>query len=242
MNDLTPINNQLPAELDNLTAQDVGRGVSTKPEDQLFPLIYVLQSNSPVCEKRRSEYIEGAEPGHFWLRGAVNPIRSGVDGLNVIPCGMVRCFLEWMPNRGGYVGRHEQRPDDAEPTIITDGGRDKELLVRANGHIIQDTREFFLLVDGQAYALGCYGTKHTFARQWQTYFNQFKHPRTGGLMPSFSRRYRLTTAPAGNDLGKWFGLKFHDLGWLTDKDEYAAARAINDVVEQGRAQGEAPRE
>ena len=62
--------NQLPAELLDQTAADAGRGVSTKAEDQLIPILYVLQTNSPACDSRGPDYIDGAEPGHFLLRGA----------------------------------------------------------------------------------------------------------------------------------------------------------------------------
>jgi hypothetical protein len=40
---------------------------------------------------------------------------------------------------------------------------------------------------------------------------QFRHPKTGGLLPSFARKYLLTTVPASNALGHWFTLKFTDL-------------------------------
>jgi hypothetical protein len=242
MADIVPINNMLATELLNSTAIDAGKGVSTKFEDQETPFVYVLQNNSPAVDTRGSEYVEGAKPGDFLLRGAVEPVRDGVAGIVAIPCGMARTWLEWLPSRQGYAGRHDQQPADAEEITVNEGGRERLRLVRPNGHIIEDTREFFLLIDRQPYVLGCAGTKHTFARQWQTWFRQFKHPKTGATLPSFARKYQLTTWSQANAKGRWFGLKFRDLGYLNDIAEYNAARAFNEIVEQGRARVEAPRE
>ena len=229
---LTPSGGALPAELLDEMAADTGRGVSNRAEDQLIPLIYILQATSPMCDKRGSDYHDGAEPGCFYLRGAINPIREGGAGIAAIPCEMQRVWLEFLPDRQGLVERHAQKPADVKTIVQEEGGRRKQILVRANGNTIQDTREFAVLVDGQPYILPCWGTRHTFAREWQSWFQQFKHPTTGKVMASFSRKYRLTTVRESNALGRWWGLKFTDLGWVS-KDEYEAARALNAIVTSG---------
>jgi hypothetical protein len=221
--------------------QDSGKGVSFKQEDQLIPLIYILQSNSPVCEKRGDSYIEGAEPGHFWLRNSLDPIADGEHGIDVTPIVMKRTWIEWLPNRQGFVGRHDAPPSDmVERMVRGDDGKEKQVLVREeSGNIIQDTREFYLLVGRQGFVLPCSGTKHSFARQWQTMFHQFRHPKTNDVLPAFARKYRLTTVPQSNALGKWFGIKFQDLGW-NSKEEYVVARNFFDSVESGEKKAEAP--
>jgi hypothetical protein len=240
MTQLVPHETALPAELIEQTAADSGRGVSTRPEDQLIPIVYVLQTNSPACDKRGAGYIEDAEPGHFLLRGAIEPIRDGTVGIDVIPCGMTHSFLEWLENRQGLIGRHAKPPSDIEVrTIKGEGGRERASLVRSNGNLIVDTREFFLLIEGAPYMLPCYGTRHTFAKTWQSRFQQYKHPRTGAVLPSFARRYRLRTVATSNALGHWYGLQFTDEGWVSVA-EYQLARALNDVVERGAQRVELP--
>lgn len=240
-NDLQTRLDSLPAELLDLAQEDAGRGVSFKQEDQLIPLIYVLQSNSPVVEKRNNpNYIEGAEPGHFWLRNSIHPIVNGETGIEVIPCGMQRTWIEWLPKRQGFVQRHPDPPADMETrTVRDDEGRERQVLGRPNGNVLQDTREFYLLVGDQPYVLPCSGTKHSFARQWQSMYHQFRHPKTGDVMPSYARKYRLTTVPASNALGKWYGIRFSDLGSVT-VPEFKAGRALNDAIEKGTKQAEAP--
>jgi hypothetical protein len=141
----TAPNSALPDKLLNSTALDAGLGVSSTPDDQLLPLIYVLQTNSPGCDKRAPEYIDGAEPGHFLLRNAAQPIRAGETGIEVIPCDMARMWIEWRANRQGFVASHREPPDDLEITI--DGASQRQRQVRPNGNVVEETRQFFVLAD-----------------------------------------------------------------------------------------------
>jgi len=114
-------NQLISAELLEEAARDCGRGVSTDPADRIIPLLYILQSNSPAVAKRGNAHIPDAEPGDFWLRNAAsNPIRSGITGIDVLNCGMVRRWVEWRPNRQGYVTEHDQPPADTEDVITHD--------------------------------------------------------------------------------------------------------------------------
>jgi hypothetical protein len=225
---MVPSSAPLPAELADATALDAGKGVSTKPEDAIVPLITVLQSNSPQCDKRGVEYIDTAEPGRWWLRGAIEPIR---DEIIAIPCAMARTWMEWLPDRRGYVARHEEEPEDIE-IKPAEGNSRRPVLIR-RGNPIVDTKEIYVLVDNQPFMLPCASTFHQFARELQTHFRQWLHPKTGKPLPSFARKYKLVTVPKANALGKWFMPKFVDLGWVGEA-EYANARAFNEFVEQGR--------
>jgi hypothetical protein len=120
-----------------------------------------------------------------------------------------------------------------------DDGREREVMARANGNLIVDTREFYIMVDGDPYVFPCSSTKHTFARQWQTMFHRFKHPKTGKVMPAFAHKYRLSTVPTSNALGKWFGLKFEDAG-TSSLDELRACITFSDAVMSGERKAEAP--
>jgi len=239
--DVATVGFQLPSELMEAYKQDAGMGISFKAEDQLLPLIYVLQTNSPACDKRGDNYIEGAEAGDFWLRNALEPIRNGVEGIIAIPCEMTRAWIEWLPQRQGFVARHDNPPPDMKTEKIRgDDGREKVTLVRGeNGNIIQDTREFFLLVDGQPYVFPCTGTKHTFARNWNTFFKQYKHPQTHDFIPSYAVKYKLTTIPASNAIGKWFGVKFQPFA-ASSMQEYNAGKALCLDVRAGKKKAEAP--
>jgi hypothetical protein len=224
----------LPPELAKLAEQDAGKGVSDQFEDQLTPIITPLQTNSPQCDHRGAEYIDGAAPGKLWLRSSSEPIRDFID---VICCGMVHSFVEWLPARGGYVGRHAELPDDVETT--RDGAR--QVHIRAgNKNVVEEAREFLLLLEGSPHLLSCTSTQHTFARKWQSHFHTVRHPKTGEIMPSFVKRYRLTTVPMANAKGRWFGLTFSEIegaaGWPS-LNEYQQAKALHETIERGLLPG-----
>lgn len=247
MTDIVPIDPALPPELaEQMLADaakgDAEKGISAQAIDQLIPLLRVLQSNSPQCDKRGADYLDGAEPGHFWLRGAVKPICDGKAGIEVVPAIMQHSWVEWQPGRQGFVARHPSMPDDVEHRMVRDdSGRERPTLVRSNGNVIQENRDFFLLFEGQPFLMPCTSTFHTFAKEWNTYFGQIRYPAvTGPTLPAYARRYRLTTITAGNAFGKWFKPKFQDLGWVTVAAEYAAAKSLNDIVRRGMARVEIP--
>jgi len=224
-----PKDDGLPPELDQLLQQDAGKGVSSELSDQLLPIAAVLQTNSPQCDPRGADYIDGAEPGMFWLRGSEKPIRESLD---VTCCGMVHVYTEWPPGRtGNLVARHVDLPDDVD-TIMDDSTGRQTYIRRGNKNVLQDTRELYLLIDGTLHMFPAYGTKHTFVRALESRFNQLKHPKTGAVLPSFAKRYRLTTVPRSNAKGRWFDVKFEDIGW-TPLADYQKAKAITESIERG---------
>jgi hypothetical protein len=230
---------QLPTDWFDTAARFAGRGVSTKAEDQLIPRVVLLQQGSPQCEKRDAKYIQDAEAGDFFLRGALQPIRSGVNGIEVIPCEMVRRWVEWLPLRQGFVTEHDHPPADLESRIASEAGVEKIYQARkSNGNTIVDTRQFFLLIEGRAYALSCSSTAHTFAREWVTYQHQLRLP-NGALLPAFAHKYLLTSTPVSNAKGRWFGLKFTDLGPV-GLAELEAGNRLFEAVTRGAVRGEAP--
>jgi hypothetical protein len=230
----------LPAGLADQAARDAGRGVSTSSADQLVPMLRIAQTNSPEVDKRGPEHVDGLEPGDFLLRGAVNPARSGTDGLEFLLCAFKSGVLEFLPARQGFVARHDATPSDARAANVDEDGRVKRALVRADGNLLLDVRELFLwLPDAGPVLFSCTSTLITFARKLNTYAMQFRHPQTGGVMPAFSRKYRLVTIPAANALGRWFAPKFDDLGWASVA-EYNEGRKLNALIEGGAYRAETP--
>lgn len=239
---LTPRDTALPAELEKLTAADAGLGVSFDAEDQQTWLLYVLQGGSPQVQLRGEGYVEGAEPSDLFLYGA-SRIWKGTTGISSVQrCGQAHAWMEWLPNRQGYVARHPQRPPDTETRVVKDEGSERSLLVRrSNGNVVQATRELYLLLEGAVpVMMPCSGSFHKFAREWNTHLGQCINPKTGAVLPSFVHRFRLYTVPASDKRGHhWFIPAVEPLGFVTDA-EYQAARAIAKIVERGRQRVEEP--
>jgi hypothetical protein len=213
-----------PAELEQQLEEDAGRGVSDRFEDSLLPLIGTLQTMSPQCDKHDAAYVEGAEPGLFYLRDSITPIRKT---LEVLPIGQRRSWIEWAAGRGGFVARFAEPPSDAEKTLVN--GRVTYARPGSNNPI-EDTREIFVVLDDTLYMFPCRSTFHTFARNWQSYLRQLKNPRTGKTLPSYAKKYRLSTVLKQNPKGRWFFPVFADLGWAS-LAEFNAARELNRFVE-----------
>jgi hypothetical protein len=224
---------EMPPELVKATEADAGKGVSNRREDQIVPIVGVAQNNSPCLDRQSDKYLEGAKAGDIILSGALDPVRDGEQGIEAIFCEMVPTWTIWLLGRQGLVGRSAERPADAVTTLSSEGGQSKRITTCDNGqHIAQETKEFYVLVQGRAYMLPCWSTRITFARELQTHFSQFTHPTTGRALPSFSRKYQLFTAPKANALGRWYRLRFQDLGFVT-KAEYDLARALHKAVNNG---------
>jgi hypothetical protein len=223
----------VPDELLDITAQDAGLGSSPDPQDRLLPLITVLQSNSPICDKRSPSHIAGAEPGNFHFRNDLIPIRDGLTGFICIPCGLQRVWLEWGPTRGsGLFGRHLQQLNNLIPRQSDDGGR-VNMVRPDNGNVIQEVREAFILVGGKPYVLSFHGTGHTVARMWHTMMDQVLHPKTGKPMPVCAQRYQVTTINKSNSKGSWFIPKVEFRDFVATRAEYDNAKQFVEIVKRG---------
>jgi hypothetical protein len=229
-----------PAELANRFAIDAGKGLSTDQADNMVPLIYVLQAGSPQVKKGDPSRIEGAEAGDFWLRNATDPIIKGEDGLLFQHCYFDKDFVEWQPNRGGFVARHRDMPDDVTKEVDPNN-ENKIIWVRTNGNEVVETRYHvgrILNCDPPlAYILPFASTGHTVSRSWMFMMNskQFQ----GNKVPAFARSYRLKTKVKTKGPNSWFMVTVEDGNWVSAED-YAAGEALYNAFNSGAKVAEAP--
>lgn len=199
-----------------------GEGVSTDVSDNMVPLLYVLQTNSPQVNKRDPKYIEGAEPGDIWLRNAPTPIIKGEEGLEFIPCYFYKDFGEWISRDegGGLVGRYPELPKDAKSIKDPESPGIPKWESKAGNDLIE-TRNFagFALTeeDGPlAYLIPMKGASHSVGKGWMTSMNMKKTP-GGRKAPAFAFKYKLTTTQRKNKKGEWFVLQINDAGVVQDE-------------------------
>lgn len=228
----------LPAALRERAKSDAGKGSSSLAEDNLIPLVYVLQSNSPQAQERNPAHIEGASAGSIWLRGADDPIIDGEEGAMFQPCYFGKEWLEWLPNRGGFVGRHDKRPREA--VQVEDPQRKGRMLWRLpNGNDVVETRFYagYIWRPGEERALPYIvpfkGTGHSVARGFMNQINaKFE---AGGERPdpSWLHVYQLTTTYRENDAGNWFLLQVGYVGPVTSEEEYDRGAKLNAAFASG---------
>lgn len=220
-----------------------GRGLSTSAEDNIVPLIYVAQSNSPYALRQRKDvYVPGIEPGDIWLRGTRQFFKGGEDGEGVIAqaCHFSKAFIEWKPSRGGFVARHHRMPEDA---VLKDVKGDKGVVqawVRPSGNIVSQSNEYAVRLYDEDYKLiGQYvfpfgGGKIGSSRQWMSKLTSI-FVDEGERADIWACYWRLKTVPLHNDQGDWFGLNVEPINedgspaWVSVEDLKAGERFFLDL-------------
>jgi hypothetical protein len=212
---------QLPAEidpeLDAMLKADAGKGVSTAAEDNLIPLVYILQPLSPQVMEGPAQ-IAGARPGDIWLKNATDPIVKGKEGIWFMPCFMYQKWTEWIPRDlgGGFVASYEYHGRDNPP----DGAiRDTEVKTRPRyyfpdtGHECVETRYEAGVVwrNGLAlpYVIPFKSTGHAVSRGWMSKRTGLIR-KDGSIWPAWSHIYNLTTETRRNSQGTWYVFKIGD--------------------------------
>jgi len=200
--------------------------------DLLVPRLVILQALSPQVNKRKSEYIDGAEVGMIADvgTGEVYP-----DGVWFLPVFYRKDYLEWAPRDSGkgLVNIH------TDPAILDQTTRnERNQPVLPNGNYIAETAQFFGL-NLSAGARMCYvpmtSTQLKKARRWNTLAMGEKLKRADGTeftAPFFYRTYTLQTSEESNSEGDWFGWKIerslalpeitdegHGMNWHQLKDD-----------------------
>lgn len=237
----------VPAFMADKAKADVGKGASQEQDDNLVPLIYILQALSPQVQERNPEYIKGAKPGDIWLRNAPEPIVAGEEGFLFQPCYFTKDWVEWKPQRGGYAGRHDQRPADAvERPDPQDAQR--MIWVRPNGNIVQETRYHIGYVINEKtgaampFVIPFKGAGHTVSRQWMFSINSKVIPDVEGPAPAWSCYYRLKTKFRTNAKGEFFVLDPSDAGWVETEAEYTRGQKLYEGFAAGAHKIETPQE
>lgn len=209
--------------------EDAGKGTSTAQEDNIVPLIYVLQPLSPVCNKKDPNHIEGAEPGSIWLRNASSPIQNGDEGILFQPCYFSKDWVEWVPraNGGGMVGRHKELPVEAvEKRDPQNPNRVKYILPNGNECIETRYHAGFVITENGPlpYVIPMTSTAHTCSRQWMVMMNSKQS--NGKVMASWSALYRLRTKQRTNAAGSWYTWDISDAGFVSTLEDYERGKQL----------------
>lgn len=238
---LTAGANAPPSALAKTMAKDSGKGVSTDASDNVVPLVYILHQSSPQCLKNKPEYIKGAEAGMIWLRNSAEPLVDGEEGILVQPCHFSKGYVEWMPNRGGFVARHDSLPADVKE-VPDDQNPNRKKFVRKNKNEIIETRYHVVRIFTShgvfPYVIPFKSTGHTVSRQWMFLQNSMQLP-DGGKAPSWAKLYRLTTKHKSNNAGDWHLFEVTDAGWVPDEENYMIGKALYEAFSKGEKSYEA---
>ncbi len=216
--------------------EDAGKGVSFAQDDNIVPIIYLLQANSPATKKSNPSYVDGALPGDIWKRNSIHkPLVKGEEGMLFQHCYFQKMWIEWRPNRGGLAGVHNDKPADAKQVEIMNDGKPKLVWVRDNGNHVVETRQHIGFAEGETFVIPFSSTGHTVSRTWMQMMGQQYIPGTTKIAPAWAKVYRLTSVEKTKGTDSWFVLKAEDLGdkgWVS-KDQYMKGKLLHDAFAKG---------
>lgn len=207
---------QVPAYI----KQGQNRGNENVSNDDLqLPRIDVLQALSPQINKKKDEYIEGAEVGMLFntLTGELYP-----DGIHITPISFVKRFLVWVNRKietGGGLRGVFDTSEEAEAFIEDQEDEDKLENVITAEHLV-------LLDDGTEVIMSLAKSKLKVSRKFNSLIRL-----NGG--DRFARRYHVTTIDDEGPKGEFQNLKIENAGFPSE-EIYLKAEKLYESIDSGQ--------
>jgi len=203
-------------------------------DDFAMPFLRVLGQLSPETNKRDAKYVEGAEPGMIF-NTVTKQAYDGEKGLNIIPCGYKREYVEWSDRGEGTSAPIAIHP--VSSGIIKEATRGADWKDRLpNGNYLENTASYFVLTeDLQTALISMKSTQLKVSRSWNSMMNSIKLKGKNGLFTpaAYSHVYNLKTVQQSNDKGTWFGWNVTLIGPVQDKNMYEAAKQFASSISSG---------
>lgn len=174
-----------------------GEGTEVLEEGTSLPLIRILQDQSPQLNKRKEQFLEGAEAGNLYSNVDQEVITSP---LTIIPVGMNSLYVEWIPKdtgNGGWVANHPL-------SIVNDpryekgrGGKKYAEFLGDNELKYTSTWLCMALIDEEwkKVILALTSTQLRVARKWSNQIHKFRY--TGDYKavkpPIYAQTWELST-------------------------------------------------
>lgn len=193
-------------------------GVST--EDMVIPRVDVFQALSPQINKRKDEYIEGAEAGLLY-----NTATGEIYGeeLIVVPVYYRKEYVIWKDRDagGGFRGAFPSHSEAADAIRQIEDGSQCDIV---------DTGQHFALVKAngswQQAVLSMSRSKMGVSRKLNTQIHL-----EGG--DRWSRAWKLEPVSVEGPKGDYFSYKFTALGYV-DEETYHVAEQFWEAVRSGQ--------
>ena len=233
-------NAELSTDLMDDILEFAGEGAAFGADEMQIPFIRALQALSPQLNKKKPEYIDGAEQGDLF-NTVTGQVWKGEEGVTIIPCYQVTKYLEFTPRDMGGGFRGEISPTNPVLQQTTSHGS-KELLPTGN-ELVKSDQHYCLVLDGegsfQPAVIDMKSTQLKVSRRWKTQIamQKIKHPKTGQMItpPLFATEWKITTVEESNDQGSWFNPSVEKVGLVGERDLMLEAKAFRDSVAAGEA-------
>jgi len=172
-----------------------------------IPFIRILQTMSPQLKKNKSEYIPEAEEGDI-----VNSITGKIYDrpLKFVCLKFDRLYIEWKPNRGGFVQPH--LPEDIairNDLVMTP---EYKLIDPNTNNEFVDTYMYYIIlpdyVEDGVCLLSLQSTQIKQGKKLNSILRNTMIPGTKIKAAPYQIVCSLITTEETNDKGDWIGLRF----------------------------------
>ncbi len=212
-------------------AADAGAGEQFDGKDLAVPFLSILQSNSPQVSEADPKYVEGAKPGMVFntVSGKVYDTRvlaskpgSGTP-LPVVFCGFNRMMVEWLSDRGGFLGQH--LPESPAVKACVPGEKRNSLKTPTGNDMVNTIYEFPVVCDDEDFPapaiIGLTSTQLKKGSRLNSFVNDLKIPiddKGNIFRPKwFQLLFNIRTVAESNAQGDWWGWEFQYVGLVAQK-------------------------
>lgn len=216
-------------------------------KDLIIPQLKIAQQMSDEVNKKDAKYIEGLEEGTIFDSSSSTVFE---DGVQLIPVSFKTNYIEWEPNRGGFVKAHgndssilddcDLVPDQQNPKrkrhILPNGN---EIVEHAEWYCINVTDNF------KPVFLSMSVTQLTPSRKWLNAMKSEVLTKSDGTKfqaPMWFRSWKATTAEDSNGKDTWSLWKFSPSETILEIDPTKAllekAKDFNKEVATGEVVGD----
>jgi len=175
-----------------------GQGPNITMDDLKVPFISLIQEDSKVRFEDEEKYVPGSEAGDMLNSATKELIKQG-ETLLLVPAVLRTTMIEYLPDRGGYVGEHEMNSQVAIRGIAN-GNTNPE-----NGNDLVKTKTLFAIrVDADLNPIGfvVVGFSASKLGPWSDYWTKIDTCKATKDLPEFLHLVSLSTKDVKNTKGQ----------------------------------------
>lgn len=204
----------------NFLEEYAGQGFENlESTDLQIPFLKIFQSLSPQIDRDSEEYVKEAEPGLFY-----NSCSNEIYGkkVKVIPIDFEKIWLEWKPDRGGFLAYHKPGSIEVDTSNFSKW-------TTKNGTVVTEHYNFYCILPDYPeqgiliLSLSSSGVK--FAKSWNRHISYVRLS-NNKIAPFFSSIWQLETVKQKNDKGSWYGINQSTIY----RDRFITENELNNYV------------
>ena len=179
-----------------------------------IPFVRIAQAINSELNPKGPDFIQGLSQGDFF--NTVNKKVYG-DEIRAIILKFERIYIEWKPERGGFVGYHKQ--EDLEK-IVADWTFGAMKTIKGNDLV--EYYVYYLLIEGHedegVVIMSLASSNLKIAKQLNRMLKTHRLP-NGNPAPPYALIFKFYSEQRSNDKGTWYGVDFSFDGYI-DQEQY----------------------